>query len=208
MSILDFTTDLFRDPAALRAFIEDPDQSLRDAGLPGATPEQVYHLLPMVAESMSPEHPLQSVVHSTDPHAALQELDVESVLEDVESEAHLQGRIKAEGAMDAVSGKTQVQPHEATGLHAEGDIDSDRTIVVVETVGKGLGQPTDTDHDIAHDIDYEAHAHFITIVDDPSTPEIEVEVDRPGDAHAVEHDVGHHIDEHHDTHAAWGKEID
>ena len=54
MSILDFTTGLFRDPASLRSFVDDPDQALEDAGLPDATPEQVHDLLPLVAESMSP----------------------------------------------------------------------------------------------------------------------------------------------------------
>jgi hypothetical protein len=33
MSILDLTTDLFRDPASLRAFVDDPDQALQDAEL-------------------------------------------------------------------------------------------------------------------------------------------------------------------------------
>lgn len=204
MSILDFTTDLFRDPAALRAFLEDPDQSLRDAGLPDATPEQVYRLLPVVAESMPPEHPLQTVVHATDPHAALQEIDVESVLKEVESETHLQGRIKAESDMDdAVSGKTLTASHERTGLHAEGDIDGDHTIVIVETVheGKGLGDAAEVDDDAGQ-------AHFITIVDDPSTPEIEVEVERSSDAHAVEHHLDDQIDDRDHGHVAWGKEID
>lgn len=49
MSILDFTTGLFRDPASLRSFVDDPDQALEDAGLPDATPEQVHDLLPLVA---------------------------------------------------------------------------------------------------------------------------------------------------------------
>ncbi len=37
MSILDFTTNLFRDPVNLRSFVDDPDQALTDAGLPDAT---------------------------------------------------------------------------------------------------------------------------------------------------------------------------
>jgi hypothetical protein len=56
MSILDFTTGLFRDPATLRAFIDDPDQALDDAGLPGATPEQVRDLLPLVADLHQHHH--------------------------------------------------------------------------------------------------------------------------------------------------------
>ena len=46
MSILDFTTGLFRAPANLRSVVDDPDQA-------------------------SPDHPLQTVVHSADPVAAL-----------------------------------------------------------------------------------------------------------------------------------------
>jgi hypothetical protein len=79
MSILDFTTDLFRDPINLRSFVDDPDQALHDAGLPDATPEQVHDLLPLVAESMPADHPLQTVVHSADPAAALAELDVDEL---------------------------------------------------------------------------------------------------------------------------------
>jgi hypothetical protein len=50
MSILDFTTGLFREPANLRSFVDDPDQALKDAGLPDATPEQVHDILAVVAE--------------------------------------------------------------------------------------------------------------------------------------------------------------
>ena len=63
MSILDFTTGLFREPANLRSFVDNPDQALKDAGLPDATPDQIHDLLPMVAESMPLDHPLQTVVH-------------------------------------------------------------------------------------------------------------------------------------------------
>ncbi|HEX4558752.1 MAG TPA: IniB N-terminal domain-containing protein [Mycobacterium sp.] len=66
MSILDFTTGLFRDPVNLRSFVDDPDQALTDAGLPDAKPEQVHDLLPVIAESMPPDHPLQTVAHSAD----------------------------------------------------------------------------------------------------------------------------------------------
>lgn len=88
MSILDFTTDLFRDPVNLRSFVDDPDQALQDAGLPDATPEQVHDLLPVVAESMSPDHPLQTVVHSADPVAALAELDFDELLADLHHHNH------------------------------------------------------------------------------------------------------------------------
>jgi hypothetical protein len=76
MSILDFMTGLFREPASLRSFVDDPEKALRDAGLPDATPEQVHDLLPLVAESMPADHPLQTVVHAPDPLAALLDLDI------------------------------------------------------------------------------------------------------------------------------------
>ena len=76
MSILDFTTGLFREPASLQSFVDHPEQALRDAGLPDATPEQVHDLIPVVAESMPADHPLQTVLHAPDPVAALLDLDV------------------------------------------------------------------------------------------------------------------------------------
>jgi hypothetical protein len=88
MSILDFTTGLFRDPANLRSFVDDPEQALDDAGLPDATPEQVHDLLPLVAESMPPDHPLQTVVHSADPVRALAELDIDELVADVHHHHH------------------------------------------------------------------------------------------------------------------------
>lgn len=88
MSILDFTTGLFRDPANLRSFVDDPDQALEDAGLPDATPEQVHDLLPLVAESMPPDHPLQVVVHSADPARALAELDIDELVADLHDHHH------------------------------------------------------------------------------------------------------------------------
>jgi hypothetical protein len=88
MSILDFTTGLFRDPANLRSFIDDPDQALQDAGLSDATPEEVHDLLPVVAESMPPDHPLQTVAHSADPARALAELDGDELVADVHHHHH------------------------------------------------------------------------------------------------------------------------
>jgi hypothetical protein len=88
MSILDFTTGLFREPANLRSFVDDPDQALKDAGLPDATPQQVHDLLPMVAESMPLDHPLQTVVHSADPVRALAELDIDELVADVHHHHH------------------------------------------------------------------------------------------------------------------------
>jgi hypothetical protein len=83
MSILDFTTGLFREPASLRSFIDDPNQALHDAGLADVTPDQVHDLLPVVAESMPPDHPLQTVVHSADPVQALAELDIDELVAEV-----------------------------------------------------------------------------------------------------------------------------
>lgn len=83
MSILDFTTGLFRDPANLRSFVDDPDEALEDAGLPDATPQQVHDLLPVVAESMPPDHPLQTIVHADDPVRALAELDIDRLVVDL-----------------------------------------------------------------------------------------------------------------------------
>ena len=54
MSILDFTTALFREPANLRSFVDNPDQALKDAGLPDATPAQVHDLLPVVGSPCRP----------------------------------------------------------------------------------------------------------------------------------------------------------
>src|SRR5215217_6748040 len=88
MSILDFTTDLFRDPANLRSFVDNPNKALDDAGLPDATPEQVHDLLPVVAESMPPDHPLQAVAASLDPVAALLQLDFDELAFDEHRHHH------------------------------------------------------------------------------------------------------------------------
>jgi hypothetical protein len=197
MSIVDFTADLFHDSASLHAFVDDPTQALRAAGFPDATPEQVIEILPTVAESMPPDHPLQAVVHAPDPQAALAELNLDHAVEDLESDAHLQGKAKAEGEMD--SGL-------AVGHHAEGDVDADGAgdrIVIVETEheDKGLCEATDVDED-------SLQADFIRIVDDPSTPEIEAEIEAPNEDHAVDRDVDDRIDDPVEGHLAWGKAID
>ena len=88
MSIVDFTADLFHDPADLRAFVDDPDQALSDAGLAEATAEQVLDLLPTVAEPMPPDHPLQTVVHPADPVRALAELDIDELVAEVHHHHH------------------------------------------------------------------------------------------------------------------------
>ncbi|MGH3676623.1 MAG: IniB N-terminal domain-containing protein [Mycobacterium sp.] len=202
MSILDFTTDLFHDPTNLRAFIENGDRALRDAGLPDATPEQVYDLLPMVAESMPPEHPLQTVLDAPDLEAALQELDIEHFGE-LEPDGHLHGKAKVDGELDeGMSDKAFGGAPAPVGHHAErdavGDGAADRD-VIVEPVdgGKGLGGAADAGQDLAE-------AEYIRIIDDPLTPEIEVEIHESDQDHAVDEqgldpEVGH---------AMWGKDVD
>jgi hypothetical protein len=157
MSIVDFTTGLFHDPANLRAFVDDPDQALRDAGLPDVTPEQVHAFLPVVAESMPPDHPLQTVVHAVDPQAALQSLDVDEVCSLPAS--------KTFSDVDGKSGKS--------ADHAP-DVDAGDDHVIIEPVeagswklvpenDKGLGDPRAAPAEDAYG----------KITDDPLTPEIE-----------------------------------
>jgi hypothetical protein len=62
MSLIDFTASLFRDQRLADAFSDNPVQALLDAGLPDVTPADVQALLPTVAESMPPDHPLQALV--------------------------------------------------------------------------------------------------------------------------------------------------
>jgi hypothetical protein len=58
VSILDFTTGLFREPANLRSFVDDPD------------------------------HPLQTVAHAADPVRALAEFDIAELVADVHHHHH------------------------------------------------------------------------------------------------------------------------
>ncbi len=51
-------------------------------------------------------------------------------------------------------------------------------------------------------------AHFITVVDDPSTPEIEGAIEEPAEDHAGDRDGDDEIDEPEHSHLAWGKAID
>ncbi|MEO3758855.1 IniB N-terminal domain-containing protein [Mycobacterium sp. B14F4] len=108
MSILDYTTGLFREPASLRAFVDDPRQALCDAGFPDATPEQVHDLLPVIAESMPPDHPLQAVVHADDLAAALQALDVDDLVADAHD--HHRDVALIEKAMGGPEGVVAVPP--------------------------------------------------------------------------------------------------
>ena len=131
MSILDFTTGLFRDPANLRSFIDDPDKALEDAELPDATPDQVHDLLPVVAESMPLDHPLQTVVHSADPVAALAELDIDELVADLHHHHHQTQHVdKAIGPAECRPGADNDEPAET--IHV-------RHWDLVEQVDKGLG---------------------------------------------------------------------
>jgi hypothetical protein len=133
MSILDFTTGLFRDPANLRSFVDDPDQALLDAGLPDATPEQVHDLLPVVAESMPLDHPLQTVVHSADPERALAGLDIDELVADIHDHHHQTRLIeKALGSAECRPGDDTDDDRPGETIHV-GDWD------LVEQADKGLG---------------------------------------------------------------------
>ncbi|HET6731418.1 IniB N-terminal domain-containing protein [Mycobacterium sp.] len=147
MSILDFTTGLFREPASLQSFVDDPEQALRDAGLPDVTPEQVHDLLPVVAESMPADHPLQTVVHAPDPVAALLDLDIAQL---------------AAAARDHSRADT---PEKAVGEPA-------REVI---SVGNIECKPVDDESDFAAkwDIITEGDTALGGVVDDPLTPEIE-----------------------------------
>jgi hypothetical protein len=135
MSILDFTTGLFRDPANLRSFVDDPDQALKDAGLPDATPPQVHDLLPMVAESMPPDHPLQTVVHAADPVRALAELNVDELVADMHLHHHQTQLIEKElGPAECRPGDEDDDDEPAETIHV-------RHWDLVEEGDKGLGEP-------------------------------------------------------------------
>jgi hypothetical protein len=146
MSILDFTTGLFREPASLQSFVDDPEQALRDAGLPDVTPEQVHDLLPVVAESMPADHPLQSVVHAPDPVAALLDLDIAQL---------------AAAARDHSRADT---PDKAVGEPA-------RDVISVGNIECKAAD--DSDFARKWDIITEGDNALGGVVDDPVTPEIE-----------------------------------
>jgi hypothetical protein len=185
MSILDFTTGLFRDPASLRSFVDDPDQALEDAGLPDATPEQVHDLLPLVAESMSPDHPLQTVVHSADPVRALAELDIDELVADVHHHHHQTQLIaKALGTEACRPGYNEDDEDPVETIHV-GHWD------LVEEGDKGLGDlfaPQIEDRDPEPVDDY------------PDPPQD----DEPGDDHALD-DGGVDLDI---SAVAWGKAVE
>lgn len=123
MSILDFTTRLFREPASLQSFVDDPEQALRDAGLPDATPEQVHDLIPVVAESMPADHPLQTVLHAPDPVAALLDLDIAQLTAALRDHGRtdVPDKSMGESAADQVISVADI---ECTPIDADGIVDS------------------------------------------------------------------------------------
>jgi hypothetical protein len=154
MSILDYTTGLFRDPANLRAFVDDPHQALADAGLPGATPEQVHDLLPLVAESMPPDHPLQDVAHADDPAAALQALDIDDLVADLhDHHREVQQIKKALGGPETVGVQAPI-------VQCRPDTD-DEVVHVVEPASVDILPDLEGDKALAGS------------VDNPLTPQIE-----------------------------------
>lgn len=180
MSILDFTTGLFREPASLQSFVDDPEQALRDAGLSDATPEQVHDLLPIVAESMPADHPLQSVVHAPDPVAALLDFDIAELAAGVRehSRADVPDKSVGEPAGDEVIsvGDIECKPIEADDV---GDF---------VNAGKW-------------DLGAEGEKALGGTVDDPLTPEIEADLAYP--TPPVEGLVDPDF-----SPAAWGKAIE
>jgi hypothetical protein len=200
MSILDFTTGLFREPANLRSFIDNPDQALKDAGLPDATPQQVNDVLQVVAESMPPDHPLQTVVHSADPVAALQALDIDDLIAEAHDHHHEVERM----------GKALGDPGEAARLHAAApsaecrpDVDDQPIAEHIEIRNWGLS---------------DQHEKGLgDVVDNPLTPEIEGEpveptddYRRPRDEDESDHDhaVDDGLDDLDNSAVAWGKAIE
>jgi len=200
MSILDFTTGLFRDPVNLRSFVDDPEQALHDAGLPDATPEQVHDLLPVVAESMPPDHPLQTVVHSDDPVSALRALDIDDLIAEAHDHHHEVERIEkavgdpGEAARLHVAPSGECRAHEGEDPVPAGHIEIGSWDVTGQH-DKGLGD----------------------VEDDPLTPEIEGVDAEPADDYP-ERGEDHVSDGDHavaeglvDTDfgaVAWGKAVD
>lgn len=179
MSILDFTTGLFREPASLQSFVDDPEQALRDAGLPDVTPEQVHDLLPVVAESMPADHPLQTVVHAPDPVAALLDLDIAELTAAVRDHSRADTPDKAVG-----------EP--AGEVISVGDIEC-KPIDVDDILDSKAGK---------WDLADEGDKALDGIVDDPLTPEIE------GDLAAYPAGPAEDLLDPDFSPAAWGKAIE
>jgi len=199
MSILDFTTGLFRDPVNLRSFVDDPEQALHDAGLPDATPEQVHDLLPVVAESMPPDHPLQTVVHSDDPVSALQALDIDDLIAEAHDHHHDVERIEKASGDPAEAARLHAAPSAERRLHEDDDSIAEhievRTWDVTDQSDKGLGD----------------------VADDPMTREIEGADAEPADDYPErgedhvsngDHAVAEGLADTDFGAVAWGKAVD
>jgi hypothetical protein len=189
MSILDFTSGLFREPANLRSFVDDPDKALDDAGLPDATPGQVHDLLAVVAESMPPDHPLQTVAHSADPARALAELDIDELVSDVHHHHHESQLI------EKVLGPADCRPGDEVDEDGE-DEEPAETIHIgrwdlVEESDKGVG-------DLLAPRIEEGDPVPVDEYPDPR------EVDEPGDDHAPD-DGGVDL---HVSGVAWGEAVE
>ena len=104
MSLIDFTASLFRDQQLADAFSDNPMQTLRDAGLPDVTPADVQAMLPTVAESMPPDHPLQSWVRpaETSPVVGPEPVDP--------SVKHYYQLQPGDQVIDGVAGQTIMRP--------------------------------------------------------------------------------------------------
>lgn len=104
MSLVDFTASLFRDQQLAAAFNDNPVRALRDAGLPDVTPADVQALLPTVAESMPPDHPLQSLVRPAETSPVVEPQPVDP---DVPHYYQLQ---PGDQVIDGVAGQTILRP--------------------------------------------------------------------------------------------------
>lgn len=104
MSLIDFTASLFRDQQLADAFNSNPVQTLRDAGLPDVTPADVQAMLPTVAESMPPDHPLQALVRpaETSPVVGPEPVDP--------SVKHYYQLQPGDQVIDGVAGQTILRP--------------------------------------------------------------------------------------------------
>ncbi|HEX2286808.1 MAG TPA: IniB N-terminal domain-containing protein [Mycobacterium sp.] len=192
MSILDYTTGLFREPDNLRAFIEDPHEALREAGLPDATPEQVHDLLPLVAESMPADHPLQTVVRSDDPESALQALDIDDLIADTHDHHR-----EVEQIQKALGGPETVGSH-AQAVQCTPDAHQD---VVIEPATAG-GWHTGRDSD-------KALGEAPEVYDNPLTPEVEGPPEPAEDYPKPDDDqVAHELVEPDFNAVVWGKALE
>jgi hypothetical protein len=126
MSLIDFTANLFRDQERARVFADNPVQALRDAGLPDVTPADVHALLPTVAESMPPDHPLQSLVREPQPV-----VDPEPVDHNVRHYYQLQ---PGDQVIDGVAGQTIMRPDGTNVTRDTNDVilQADETVYVMQ----------------------------------------------------------------------------